>query len=76
MHTKLTEDERLALQNASVHGPDEIDRVIAVLRREHPGAFHTAASLSARVFFDQPKQGEPCKGFVRFAMPVKLRRAA
>lgn len=46
-------------------GQPDFDARLAQLRRDVPSAFHTADTLSTRVFFDQPIRGEPCCGFVR-----------
>jgi hypothetical protein len=63
----LTHEQREALTAAAQVGIAEIERIVALLRAYHPEAFHTAASLSERVFVDQPVRDEPCRGFIRFA---------
>jgi hypothetical protein len=68
----LTHEDRKVLLTASVNGVGYLDHVLALLRRANPKAFHTEASLTTRVFFDQPLRNEPCKGFVRFAVTKQV----
>ena len=59
----LTQSQRQVLLISAKTG--EVNFAIRQLRHENPEAFHTAESLPQRVFVYEPKQGEPCRMFLR-----------
>ncbi len=68
MHTP---EHRQQLSDAAAVGaPGSDDRIRAIdlvterMRAENPGAFHTAESLAARMFWHQPSHELPMRGFV------------
>ncbi len=64
MSILLTQEQREVLLN-SYGNADSLKCVLDELRVANPDAFHTAATLAQRIFFDQPLHGEPHYGFVR-----------
>ena len=57
-HNLLTQQQQYRLRRASDLGHARVDEVVANLKKECPEKFHTAESLKARVFFDQPRPSE------------------
>ena len=43
---------------------DALDIVVNEIRQQSPECFHTEATLSERVFFDQPKPHVACAGYM------------
>lgn len=61
----LTTEQRAALRVAAKSGIHEVDRVVFLLRTNHPAAFHDSESLKERELLIEPPQYTPCHGFVR-----------
>ncbi|SIO72583.1 hypothetical protein SAMN05444172_9032 [Burkholderia sp. GAS332] len=60
----LTQEERQALRDASADGIDAISQLLTWLIQTNPQAFHTAQTLSARMFYHEPAAYVPRSGFV------------
>jgi uncharacterized protein YfdQ (DUF2303 family) len=57
-HNLFTAQQQYRLRAASDRGHESVDAVVKALRQESPEKFHTAESLKARVFFNQPRPSE------------------
>ncbi len=54
----LIDDQHQATQN------DALDAVVAEIKAQYPGCFHTEATLSKRIFYHQPKPHIECAGYM------------
>jgi hypothetical protein len=66
---KLTTRQRDALFRAT---RGELNRVIDIIRRENPDAFHNSHTLADRVFYHEPLHNERCRNFVKPHMASTL----
>ena len=67
MHSERNQ-ERLKTCSALMQGEfttiEHLDILIGAIRIESPELFHTADTVSTRVFYDRPAGGEPCARYI------------
>lgn len=60
----LIDDQHQASHN------EALDLVVAEIKAQYPEHFHTDASLSERVFYNQPRRDLPCAGYMVPFIPL------